>query len=150
MLKIIVALFVVSVVVVAALYFSAPKPTVMEFQTYEEAVTGDAYRDHWIPDVMPYSATDIHLVYEVDSGFLNLQFSYAVVDEAFMLRSFEAIDASDEAEVILSRLNQMAWKTTITDNAIVYVPTGIKEQQLDWKIYLAIDQSRQIAWYSVD
>ena len=131
------------------LYLIKPKATVKEFGSYNEAITGDELKDHWMPDLLPKSATDIYVAYEVDSGFFMIQFSYHIDDEKKISRGFEELRDAKDVKAALGDLGDMTWRNPVPDSAVVFVPDRVSYKQSEQKAYLAIDPITRMAWYSV-
>lgn len=132
----------------AVLYRTASQSFQKDFATYSEALTGDPLEDHWLPDLLPKSARDIHMEYGVDPTFQLLEFTFSPGDEGVITENFVIVFSTENSKAILDELTHRSWRTNIPDHAVVYVPKGDHDD--DNEIYLAIDAKRFMAWYSLD
>jgi len=132
---------------VSVAYFLAPPVTEKHYATYAAAVTGNAVADHWLPDFVPKSATNLHVRYGLDPSFLELEFSYDVGDGTHLTAGFEQLD---EARLGSLRevLNGRRWQQPIPQDALLYTPT-FGDASADTPL-LALDMKAGQAWYLVN
>ena len=144
MKKVIIAglIFVVAVgAYLGLLLTTAESGTALEFETYEEAVSGDAREDHWIPAFMPESATQISVRYGVSPSFLRLEFLTVPDERVKMLGDFRLVTDPVVAERAIGNALAFDWAHDPVGPWSVYVPMGSSGKEMSTAfLLLAADE----------
>lgn len=150
--KLLFAVFILVVVVAAylgLLLATAEKGTALEFKTYEDAVSGNAQEDHWIPNFMPESAEQIYVKYGVSPSFLRLEFLTVPDDRNNILGEFRLVTDPTIVERAIHNAEAFDW-THQSDGAwSVYIPAGSTGQDAP-TVFLLLGEDEKSIHYMVD
>lgn len=142
--KISIALVLVVLLLVGFFYFTKQTTIQRSYSSYEESVSGDPYSDHWIPEILPPTAADIYVQYQVDPSFLRVEFVYDSKDWQVVSSNFTEISDDTIRHTVLEVLQKKSWRTRIPEHVNVLVS---KEKD---PRYLVVDTAQRRAWYSAE
>ena len=150
--KLITAVLILAVIVgvyLSLLLTTAERGTSLEFDNYEDAVSGNVREDHWIPAFMPESAEQIYVSYGVSPSFLRLEFLTVLDDRDRMLDEFRLATDPTVVERAMRNAQAFDWARQPTGPWSVYVPIGSSDNDIP-KAFLLLGADDTSVRYMVD